>query len=91
MSGPDRKTCTCGAIILFGKHVVTGKKIPVDLSAGDAWKLGVRFHWDDTLGGWATCEDGEPGYISHFANCPDAKKHRTRDQLALVPDDRTDG
>lgn len=92
MSQPDHGTCrSCGVPILWGVHTGTGKKIPVDPSAGGEHRTGTRFQWDDALHGWATCKDDEPGYVSHFFTCPNAAHHRRDRQLALAPDDGTDG
>lgn len=90
MSGPDRGTCSsCGAPMLWGKHVMTGGKIPADPNVTAT--TGTRFQWNDALGGWETCTDDAVGYVSHFFTCPNAAHHRKSAQLALVQDDGTDG
>ena len=75
---------SCGAEILWIK-TFSGKKMPVDAEkihfyAGDGDELFVTAGGAVVRGSRAEegAEHTHEGYISHFATCPDADKHRKR-------------
>ena len=78
-------TCsTCGAPIVWAKTLEKGKPAPFDAApvpeGGFTLEAGVAIPV-----GLLTAEN-EPRYVSHFATCPDADKHRRlteRQELAL--------
>ena len=71
---------TCGARIIWAV-TTKGKRMPLDYDP-KTWEEGdTLFRLGTELGGNPTAEyvpgyDGLEAYVSHFATCPDAQKHR---------------
>lgn len=75
---------SCGAAIVWATTQATGTRIPlnatpivggnIELKDGIAWYLAK-----------SSLPSGLPLYVSHFATCPNAKKHR-KSSAAMIED-----
>lgn len=63
---------SCGAQIQWAKSQSTGKQLPMDLGSKEMRLAVIGF---DDLEGTHVVRY-VPTFISHFATCPDAERHR---------------
>jgi hypothetical protein len=69
MTRPDTTCSSCGALI-FWARTTRGNRIPIDanpVANGNLRLDGVEAH---------VVPIGQGTHVSHFANCPNAGKHR---------------
>ena len=78
---PQEGTCrSCGAKILWVRTAATNALMPLDAEPCADGNIVLRDEKAHVLKGdlFAGAEGGGPRYKSHFACCPNARKHRKK-------------
>lgn len=71
-------TCrTCGAAVLWA-IMPSGKRMPFDPIQVDHGANRYVIDGDPPQARPIPVQNPDPGYVSHFATCPDAERHRRR-------------
>lgn len=75
---------SCAKPIFFAESASSGKKIPLDVEPADTGTFWLTERDGDIPKATYTKQRFLQRYTSHFATCPNAKKHRKRARRPLV-------
>lgn len=87
------KCKSCGAAIFWTKHKLSGRRNPVDAEPSPGGNLWLTKTATGELLNESAPADGDKRrnrWVSHFATCPDAKKHRRSAPADVSPAAETD-
>lgn len=75
---PETAKCrSCGAAIIWAK-TESGRSMPLDAEPVDPTRVNTTCILDRGVARFGAIDgpSGEPRYVSHFATCPNAARHR---------------